>query len=424
MTTETRFAVDWLTFTAFTSDDRINMILQEWLVTDLVAMGHGGRGYQKISSNAYGLKVYSEPIQNRKTTVRKDGHGEDFTGFVVTEQITGENYFTIEIPSEALQVIGIQPIMRVLDGLMKSYRVNVNRLDLAADHQHFTPAQFWRYLEDCVNDDISDAELITRVRRENIRRVCDLAGEGDTVYMGARKGSQAMLRVYKKTIENDELFQNDPFCRVELELKGQRATMALYQMLMSKPDDWHNHYKALLNGMFQITWTIWINWLDTAKKFWLRLVKFRPSFERASKWLHNQVAPTLAMYIAAMWEIAKQDEKRTYSDDELRDIACAQLVVSGKKRLKTHQHSVIKAAGRKGRSINAKKGRVLLSDGREWDQTVQDASMFMGLPAGKFAHGDVHEWLQKYIYSISQLELTGVNWDDFKVLHNWTHYEI
>lgn len=391
---DTRFSLDWLSFTCFAGLDVLSAILEDWnLGSSLAWLQHGGNGFQHVGKTDTGITVYIHPVNNPQ-----------------------HEYFLIQLPSAGLHAIGIQHIMRVMDGLLRRFKVNVTRLDLAADHKQFTPKQFWRYLEDCIDDDISDAELITRIRRENIRRITDLAGAGDTVYMGARD-SAAMLRVYLKQIENDELFNNDKFCRVELELHDARATMALWKLLMSKPEQWQEHYIELLNGLFRISWSIWNDWLNSSARFWLRLVKFRPSIERATKWIDKQVAPTLAMVVGAAVK-QFQHNNQGFSPDEIQEIVCNNIVTSGMKRMKDHQQRIVKAAGRRSEGLTLRRGSVLLSDGRPFDDAVRAAVEFLKVPAGEQVLEYASDWLKKQFYYMHQLNLPGVNWDGYIKEHN------
>lgn len=389
---DTRFSIDWLSFTCFTPLSVLWAVLEEWDSSkELMWLDHGGNGFQQVGKSSSGMTVYIHPVNNPQ-----------------------HEYWLIQLSSDALHSIGIQSVVRVMDGLLRNYKVNVTRLDLAADHRQFLPKQFWRYLEDCIDDDVSDAELITRVRRENIRRITDLAGEGDTVYMGAR-GSSAMLRVYLKQVENDEIFGNDKFCRVELELHDARATMALWKLLMSKPDEWEKHYVELLNGMFKITWSIWNDWLNSSARFWLRLVKFRPSYERAQKWLDRQVAPTLAMWVKA--SIKTMHKLKTYSLEEKQEIVLNNLIISGEKRLNLRQKQIIKSSASRRSSLTIRRKQVLLSGGQEFDGAVRAAVEWMRLPAGSKVTEYASEWLKKNLYYLHQLQLPGVDWAEYIRTH-------
>lgn len=395
-----RFQVDYLTFTVFASAELLPVILREWNVEkDIEWLPHGARGYERLAKTAYGLTVYIMPIK------QKD---------IVAE------YFTVELSGTAIQKLAIMHVLRVLDGLLKTYRVNINRLDLAVDTQAFRVRDFWNYLEDAYENVVTDGQkavLQTRFHKENIRRITNLTGDGDTVYVGSRE-STAMLRVYRKTLLDDELFKNEPFTRVELELKDTRALASIYKLLMTAPKDWHYHFVELLNGMMLLGWRKWNDWLGSSSKWWLRLIQIQPSFERSSRWIRKQIAPSLAMVARCMVDSmdAPFDSKR------ITDYF-ASLCREGDKRLTSVQRQIVRMAHQPALEISYH-DKKFTGWGQKYDDLLVYAVGRMKKPPSLDMVKAADDWQKKYLMVLNQVVLPGVDWDEFVHIKNWTHYEI
>lgn len=398
--TKNRFQVDYLTFTVFSSPELLSMILQEWNVDkDIEWLSHGARGYERIAKTSYGLTVYIQPIKQKDVV---------------------HDYFTVELSSTAIQKLAIMHVLRVLDGLLKKYRVNINRLDLAVDTQSFRVRDFWNYLEDAYDGFLTDgrkAVLETRFHKENIRRITNLTGDGDTVYVGSRE-STAMLRVYRKTVLDDGMFQNEPFTRVELELKDTRALASIYKLLMTAPKDWHYHFVELLNGMLLLGWQVWNDWLGSSSKWWLRLIQIEPSFDRAARWIRKQIAPSLAMVARSMADSidAPFDSKR------ITDYF-ASLCREGDKRLTSVQRQIVQMAHVPSLEV-AYHDRRFTSWGAKYDDLLVSAVGRMKNPPSLDMVKAAEDWEKRYLLVLDQVPLPGVNWDEYVRIKNWTCYEI
>lgn len=398
--TSNRFQIDYLTFTVFASAELLPSILREWNVDqDIEWLPHGARGYERLAKTSYGLTCYITPIK------QKD---------VVTE------YFTVELSGTAIQKVAIMHVLRVLDGLLKTYRVNINRLDLAVDTQAFRVRDFWNYLEDAYEGVVTDGQkavLETRFHKENIRRITNLTGDGDTVYVGSRE-STAMLRVYRKTLLDDELFKNEPFTRVELELKDTRALASVYKLLMTAPKDWHYHFVELINGMMLLGWQKWQDWLGSSSKWWLRLIQIEPSFERSARWIRKQIAPSLAMVARCMSGglDVPFDSKRVAE-------YFASLCREGDKRLTTVQRQIVKMAAQPALQMSYH-DKKFTGWGQKYDDQLVYAVGRMKKPPSLDMVKAADDWQKKYLMVLNQVPLTGVDWDEFVHIKNWTHYEI
>lgn len=408
-TNHNRFQIDYLTMTVFASEDKLQSILQEWNADkDIEWLPHGARGYERMAKTVYGLTVYVSPVKQKNIA---------------------QEYFTVELSSTAVQKLAIMHVMRVVDGLLKTYRVNITRLDLACDTQAFRVRDFWNYIEDAndgVEIDGQKTVFETRFHRDNIRRIVDLAQTGDTVYVGSRD-STAMLRVYKKLIEGDELFKDadgkaEYFTRVELELHDARALASMYKLLMASPKDWHYHFVELLNGMMLLGWSVWNDWLGSSSKWWLRLIQAEPNYERSARWIRKQVAPTLAMLARCLTPHSGDGEVIPFDAPRLKDYFLS-LVREGDKRLTVVQKQVIALSHQENLTVDYH-DRKFTGWGAKYDDLLVYAAGRMKIAPSTHILKSVDDWIKKNLMYLSQVELPGVEWDEYTHIKNWTHYEI
>lgn len=368
---QTRLSIDWLAVTVHASIKVAHAVCEELnILRDMIPLGHGGRSYQTIEKTPYEAKLYTSPV----------GQGE---------------YWSLELPSQALKQIGLEPLTRFLARIIKAYRVNVNRLDLASDTQAFNVDNF--------DYAIRSNQIVTKYRRENMSRTYNYNGTGDTLYIGSRKSSKAMLRVYKKIDDEglDEIFKNEYFTRVEMELKDERSTLAAHALMNLPPEQWHEHYAQLLNGMFVITQAWWQDWLTTSRKWWLKIIQRKPQIERIGKWLDRQVLPSLAAYVRAMAGNTGDPAFLVLND----------LYKTGLLGMSDYLHKVSEDYSMDDTSYTLS-GDGVLSSGRNFSDAVFEAMDWMKVPM----HSDyqaMSDWAKKHLVYLRQLKLEGVDWDEY-----------
>lgn len=274
--TQTVFSIDWLSLTVWADDNVLDEVLN--------ALGYnarvlkptpkgGGRGFRRVSEGDHGFRLYEVPV-----TESKEG---------------SVDYWSIELPGQACAWVGLERIIDAMSIIMdKAGRWNCTRIDAAFDTQAFEVEQFW----DVVST--PDGDFKSYVHRDNIERWYNASGTGDTVYMGAA-GSMSRLRVYKKQIEDSEVFGAEFFTRAELVVRRDRAS-ALLAKLMSIPlEDWAEKCMGLLRGFVDLGADWWQNWLQGVDQFRISFQQPTPTIDKVQGWLHSQVAPSLAAWIKA-----------------------------------------------------------------------------------------------------------------------------
>lgn len=264
------FSLDWLSLTVWLSKDMLIAVYLDilGLHEGLEFSGHGGIGFQELHFGKHGFQLYAAPVN------AKDG----------------AEYCSLRFSGECLHAIGMDALVEFYTALcVDNIRFNCTRLDVAFDTQSFTVAQV---------EESRSAGLLT-CKASTFRPIRDYQGNelrGHTLYFGSRQSS-AMLRVYYKT--DGHSFGDQPFTRVEMELKGERATFGLLELMAAEMCHWSSMAGAWLNAFIQIGADWWHAFVEGFKTAWLRLSRPPQTLERMGNWIRRQVAPTLACYLAA-----------------------------------------------------------------------------------------------------------------------------
>lgn len=264
------FSLDWLSLTVWLPLEELKPFLAQFIDLDtLEDSGHGGIGFSQLFWGKHGFQLYANP------TNVKEGD---------------KTYCSLRLPGEALRAVGLENLVQFYTSLCEcGIRTNCTRFDVAFDTQ--------RFMVQDVIDARASGEL--ECRAAVFREIRELQGDeltGHTVYFGARS-SEAMLRIYYKT--DGHSFGNDPFTRVELELKGERASFHFMELMANAMTDWCVVAGAWLTAFIQVGREWWMAFVAGFRAFWLRLSRPPETLERMGKWLRKQVAPTLACYLAA-----------------------------------------------------------------------------------------------------------------------------
>ena len=264
----TVFSFDWLSLTFFGCLDAVMPLLTLLNLSELEEVGHGGIGFRRILSGANGFQVYLDPVSTEP----------------------GQTFVSLRFPGRCLKALGMEKFSEAFDWLsqegQQGSRWEVTRLDLANDTQEFGVQAFV--------DAYFEGKVICKARRYNEYRS---SGEGHTFYLGSRE-STAMLRVYHKM--DGDSFGEQPFTRVELELKGERATDAFIRICTWKIEQWASEAAKLLNGFIQVETDWWADWVGRLGRAWLALKRNAPTIQKMRNWLYSQVAPSLVTVLQAL----------------------------------------------------------------------------------------------------------------------------
>lgn len=262
------FSLDWLRLTVWTDMEGIAPLLEIYgFPNGLESAGYGGIGFRTIYQGSNGFQVYSDPVNSEKP------------------------YVSINMPSKAIQHIGLEAIMDghswLCEAGLKGLRWNCTRIDLAFDTQGFSVKDFEAAYH--------DGNVKTRARKW--KNISD-SDDGHTFYVGTRE-SMAMARVYHK-MDGHSFGENVPFTRVELELKDDRAAFAVYEVLQAGFNDMAALAANILTGFMTVVSEWWEKFMVDVKAAWVRVRQNIPTVESIKNWLYSQVATSLVTYIGAV----------------------------------------------------------------------------------------------------------------------------
>lgn len=293
------FSFDWVRLTVWADLGGVLPLLEVMgLDVGLEEAGHGGLGFRRVLVGLNGFQLYAEPSN------------------------PGAVYVSLNLPSKCLQFIGVEKLLAGVSwlsemGLAGGLRWQCTRLDLAFDLQSFTVEQFAAAYH--------SGAVETKTRSWNEIRG---SGDGHTFYVGSRE-STALLRVYNKM--DGSSFGDEAFTRVELELKADRAALALSEIFAAPMENWADMASAWIVGFCTVKAEWWAAWLGGVRRSWLRLRQNIPTVERVRVWLEKQVLPSLACYVGAVSGGDIEDMKRLLMG----------MVADGRGRLSKRQEAMM-----------------------------------------------------------------------------------
>ena len=183
----------------------------------------------------------------------------------------------------------------------------VTRIDIAYD-DHPQDAQAGLLDLDTILDAVKADEYVSRARTVRLMQTLK-GGKGTTLYFGSGQ-SDSLLRIYDKAAE--QKLNDEHWVRVEIQLRHERAH-ALFLLLVSENSVEDFDIGAVLLAVLDfktptddenksrwptVSW--WAEFVNTVSR--IRLSKARvmaDSIEKSKRWIHHQVAPTLAFLMKA-----------------------------------------------------------------------------------------------------------------------------
>jgi len=245
----------------------------------------------------------------------------------------------VQMPSTALSqaveaIPGLGHVPSLLTYLLEEGAV-VRRVDFAIDDRRGLLSM------DRIGEHVELGWFVSRSRKVDwFQRL--RGGEGETFYFGSRSSS-SFLRIYNKRAERMDKGEEDPghWIRVEAEFKGDKAQTVVSGYLTQG----ETFIVGLIRGLLDFklpssdetkarweTAPWWCELLSDAAKVRLSMPRETPTLERSKSWMHDQVAPSLAMVVEA-----EGSERFVH-----------QLLTSGRTRLSDSQRAIVAAARERG----------------------------------------------------------------------------
>jgi phage replication initiation protein len=233
------------------------------------------------------------------TQVERGGYGYEFSAVVSSVGRVFWSYANprmgvhFSLPSSAIGLLH-QDVHSLLLRLERA-GVKFTRVDFAFDDQ-----QGGLSLERLA-ESVKARDLVTRFRRVEERKA--LMGRGDTLAFGSRS-SESYIRVYDKAAQQHMV--DFHWVRVELELKDDRAELAVRQLLFEIGEDgWSAKVASWILGLLDFkerddsdqnksrwkTADFWLKFLGVCEKSRLSLQHGERSLAQVRAWFDHQVAP-------------------------------------------------------------------------------------------------------------------------------------
>jgi DNA relaxase NicK len=296
--------IHWFAFTFFGDRKEFDAVYKEFLANifgDYVEKDHGGRGYHSICTANCGVRVYFDPV-----SIGPKG-----------------NHCHVELPGEACDCIvpdTFREIMtyfvygRMQNGQPQLDKFAIKRLDIAFDHEFFSPEQWFQA--------ISGVDVVTLAKRDQIRvEQSPFAPRDDgqigtmTVYLGSNESGR-MLRVYNRRGPT----------RVELQMRDDRANWVAIDILLQHPSKWHEvglaHLVQYVTFRENQVPAWWLDFIGSAQSADIKISSSRVvSINKLDNWIKRQVAVALSVlddvegeeYLPELIKSAKERDRSRYA---------------------------------------------------------------------------------------------------------------
>lgn len=195
------------------------------------------------------------------------------------EHVSGGGFCSVELKGEAAGCLDLEVLRREFQFMRDTQvRFKVSRLDLCFDQRSVDPRM--------VEAAIVAGDVRSPAERESLKVVSEpLKVDSCTVYFGSRE-SERMLRCYPK---------GDGVNRVELELKGARATAVLMDLLSLEVARWPVRSLAHLLDFVEFQFPAWREFIGNVERAKLVLARLAVTLEQKAAWLFNSVARVMAL---------------------------------------------------------------------------------------------------------------------------------
>jgi hypothetical protein len=282
--TEASASVHWLTVTVHVGPEDVASVedVRRWAckgLRDRVGAwedaGHGGRRFERVERLCgRGVVVYSQP-----------------------QALSMGEIVSVDFSGEACEQLGGGGALDLLLAANEAgWWWSCSRLDLAVDDVGFSPLQVWDAI------DRGDVRSWCHLREADAARLI-VGGTRDkrthTVYVG-KPQSERMLRIYDRRGGT----------RVELQLRGDHAKAVgkalplvgdfpgtVVGAIRSYFDCVDRGSDSCISRCELLPW--WAAWCDGIVKFRASVWRPAPTFESASRWVEDALAPTLAAVMRA-----------------------------------------------------------------------------------------------------------------------------
>lgn len=283
--------LDYLSFTLPFFKDMLEKIPEVFGTDPLDPIGYGGMGYTESATILDGGRVYWHPDKPEMGIhVRLPGSSLSLTGFTA-----------LGILNQVINMGG-----------------RIVRLDIAFDDLAGLLDMDEMYQKLLAGSVVTRFRKVARIQGVEIGQNRKI---GDTVNVGVRT-SHAFVRIYDKKREQEAKGRDvagiESWTRVELELKSQKAHMfgkLLADSVYSTAEEGPAELSVnLLWGLLDFkeidpddqnksrwdTSEWWQEFLQAERKLMLSIPQLEKTINDAKRWLHDQVAPTLAMVMLSL----------------------------------------------------------------------------------------------------------------------------
>lgn len=304
-------SVDWIAFTStvFTSSEEMMNFLG-YFAGDFQEMPKGAHGYRKMHRlKGFPVTILSDGTPDMGVHVIISGSAiKDVLEHFRRNSMSAESPFT----SEMVPVVTDFDNSVMVEFLQQvKYYGWFTRLDLAVDDfgaEYFSVEDVRGYLD--------RQEVVSKFRSFRDTFESTLVGEptGHTLYLGSRQ-SEVMLRVYDKQLEQNKKAEKEEdmireaWVRWELELKNDRANMAVDLLIQRKElgeivmGILSNYVKIVVlddsNRSRCSVLPLWEKFIDAVGKLRLFVQQSAKTLKEKKSWLVRQCLPTIAGVIIA-----------------------------------------------------------------------------------------------------------------------------
>lgn len=304
-------SIDWIAFTSTvisSAEEMMNFL--GYFSGEFVAMPKGAYGYKHMYRlNGFPITILSGGTEEMGVHVVISGSAVSDMLKHFSRTLKGEVPFC---PGEWVTELSDFDNTIMIEFFQHVRHIGwFTRLDLAVDD---FGANFFS-VED-VREYIDRQEVVSKFRsfRDVYESTLENKSTGHTLYLGSRQ-SEIMLRIYDKQLEQNkkaatpEEKQSEPWVRWELELKNERANVAVELLVNHK--ELGEVIMSILNNYVRLivpddcnrsrcsSLPLWEKFVGAVGQLRLFVEQKKKSLDESRKWLVHQCLPTIAGIIIA-----------------------------------------------------------------------------------------------------------------------------